>query len=864
MIGFGKQTYSFFSFCLFFLYFALTFSLNLTNIVMKKLLTLLLVCVFGFANAQTTTLLSEDFSGGFPSNWYGTQGSLSLCTDSFHIENSASFTLDPVIQGNFMLATSYQNGTPCQASTYFITNAVDCTPYDSTFLSFDIDFDPYITGNDTVTIWLWDGFNWNFLDATDSVTTGSITFNITQYIGSIYTGIEFLYRGYDGNYCAIDNVLIEGVNYPGTGALTVSVINLQNVSCYGNCDGLIDITVSGGTPPYSYTWSNGATSEDISGLCSSPYSVTVVDSSGNNGTWSGSLYQPNLLTASSTTVPATSCSSNDGSINITVSGGTPPYSYYLNGSLYTAGTFNNLSAGTYGIGIIDANGCTDSIGVTITSLGGTGPTVNPTSTNVSCFGSNDGEITLGLQATPITTIFSEDFSSGPFAIGNNGTCDGFIIDNSANYSWWGNGMSGDMATSWSTVNGNPCQADSWLILPYSGNIDLSGYTNPVLEFYHEFDDWGSANDTGYVAITTDAGLTWSLITSYTSSTFGVESFNISNYISSDVWILFQHQGYNGGNWSIDNVSIIDSPGQSTVIWTGPNGFTSNLDTLSNLSAGNYNYSVTDAGGCSTNGTVTISEPQQITSIDSLTACDSHTWIDGNTYTSSNNTASDTLTTVNGCDSIVTLDLTINNSTTHTDSIIECDSYIWAINGSTYTSSVIDTVIGVNSIGCTETNILILTITGNPTAVITQNGIDLEVTSATTYNWNTGGTTQTITPTANGWYWCIVTDVDGCMSDTAHFEVTNIVSGINNLSITNIKLFPNPTNGLLTIEFNSKTDNDYQINIVNLVGETIFTDIVIDSRRLYSNNIDLSNAAKGIYFVKIISDLVEINKKLILQ
>ena len=67
------------------------------------------------------------------------------------------------------------------------------------------------------------------------------------------------------------------------------------------------------------------------------------------------------------------------------------------------------------------------------------------------------------------------------------------------------------------------------------------------------------------------------------------------------------------------------------------------------------------------------------------ACDSYTWIDGITYTSSNNTATDTLISTAGCDSVITLDLTITSSYSATDVVMACDSYTW-IDGITYTSS----------------------------------------------------------------------------------------------------------------------------------------------------------------------------------
>tara|TARA_B110000008_G_scaffold98088_1_gene100797 strand:+ start:1287 stop:3350 length:2064 start_codon:yes stop_codon:yes gene_type:complete len=225
-----------------------------------------------------------------------------------------------------------------------------------------------------------------------------------------------------------------------------------------------------------------------------------------------------------------------------------------------------------------------------------------------------------------------------------------------------------------------------------------------------------------------------------------------------------------------------------------------------------------------------------TSVDSVgTFCDSYTWIDGITYITNNNTATYTLTNSSGCDSIITLDLIINNSTTLISNQFVCDFYTWPINGAIYSSSIIDTFFTTNANGCPETNILNLvvnysttntssvtvcdsytwidgvtyavsnntatyittnpsgcdniatldlTITGNPISSIIQNGTSLEVTIADTYIWNTGEITQMITPTANGLYWCIVTDASGCVGDTAFYEVTNIISALT--EITNAK------------------------------------------------------------------------------
>ena len=57
----------------------------------------------------------------------------------------------------------------------------------------------------------------------------------------------------------------------------------------------------------------------------------------------------------------------------------------------------------------------------------------------------------------------------------------------------------------------------------------------------------------------------------------------------------------------------------------------------------------------------------------------------------------------------------------------------------------------------------------------------------TYNWNTSETTQTITPTVNGWYWCVVSDINGCIADTVFYEVINIINAISETTNTKSKL-----------------------------------------------------------------------------
>ena len=93
----------------------------------------------------------------------------------------------------------------------------------------------------------------------------------------------------------------------------------------------------------------------------------------------------------------------------------------------------------------------------------------------------------------------------------------------------------------------------------------------------------------------------------------------------------------------------------------------------------------------------------------------------------------------------------------------------------------------------------MTVISQITSFISQNTNDITVNTLGgntphTYMWNTGEITQTITPLSNGNYWCIVTDVNGCVSDTAFFDVAFVPSSITEVEITNLILYPNPTDG----------------------------------------------------------------------
>ena len=130
----------------------------------------------------------------------------------------------------------------------------------------------------------------------------------------------------------------------------------QDILCYEENTGSIDLTVTGGTQPYTYNWSNGAGTEDLTDLGVGDYSVTVTDANGCSKTAIGNIAQPPPVT--STTTPGRTCEEMcDGEVSVTAQGGTPNYTY-----LWSTGdatdVVQNLCAGEYYVTVTDANGCT--------------------------------------------------------------------------------------------------------------------------------------------------------------------------------------------------------------------------------------------------------------------------------------------------------------------------------------------------------------------------------------------------------------------------------------------------------------------------------------------------------------------------
>jgi len=164
-------------------------------------------------------------------------------------------------------------------------------------------------------------------------------------------------------------------------------------SCNGDCTGTIDLSVNGGVTPYAFNWSNGATSEDLEGLCADEYAVTIVDANGCIAIQTITISEPAILSVTTSMTPVSGAGTNDGTATATPTGGTPAYTYAWSNS-ETTPSISNLSPGTYTVTVTDVNGCTENETIVINPFdcGDFNATLNVF--DATCFQQCDGFVDL--------------------------------------------------------------------------------------------------------------------------------------------------------------------------------------------------------------------------------------------------------------------------------------------------------------------------------------------------------------------------------------------------------------------------------------------------------------------------------------
>lgn len=523
------------------------------------------------------------------------------------------------------------------AGTYTFNIIDSCTPI-NTIQSVNV----YISSGTCVSI---DGHT----DASCELDNGSLTASTTNFYGvtSFYlyeTTLGYITSGtsFDNTY-EFNGILGEGVYYViaddgggCTGKSESCIIKTSPSFTFGlyvvndaGCaveSGKIYVTGQTCCEPTTYLWSNGSTDSFITGLTAGTYSVTVTDCLGCTLTQSATVAEVLPVGLGSLSVESPDCFESNGSLTVTLTGGTAPF--YFSGSNGDISivfdnnyTFTGLSAGSFAFSVTDAGLCKFSGETSVLTPGGF-TLVSVLVNNTTC-GNNAGSInpiqiyggsgnyTYTLQypdghsevdSTTSTTWQFTNLSAGTYNLTiNDGVCtftSAYTINNLT-------AVAMDINTT-----GTTCNLANGVI-----EVIVTGGTGP---FTYQVNSqiYGPTNDTGYtftnliggnysVSLTDGTGCT------ITESVLVQPSFNVD-------FVLVGQNPTNGSNGSV--MAYITN-GEPTFTWS----WSSNVNgqtglTVTNLSAGTYSLTVTDSSGCTKNKTLQILGPNQIGSYQTYNIC----------------------------------------------------------------------------------------------------------------------------------------------------------------------------------------------------------------------------------------------------
>ena len=377
------------------------------------------------------------------------------------------------------------------------------------------------------------------------------------------------------------------------------------MSCFGGADATINISVSGGKSPYTYSWSNGASTKDLSALAVGNYNLTVKDANNCSSVITVAVDQP-LAPLQLTEVHQDIVCFGDaaGSIILTVNGGTAPYTFLWNNNAVSK-DLSGLIAGIYSVVITDAKGCT--IGKQIQINQPAAPlTISETHQNINCFGEQTGSISI--NALGGTAPYTYSWVNG-------GTLQNLVNLSAGIYQAKVTDKNGCTAvkqihiiqpnaplTVSETHINNSCFGDKIAKI----DVSVNGGTAPYTYLWNSGQTTQDLNNLGsgnYLLTVTDKNNCSQIINVSISPT---QPFVIVETVQNV-------KCYNGNSGSI-SLSLSEGKAPYTVTWLiGASG-----QQINNLAAGNYTYKAEDAFGCTLQKTITITQPAPLTAILNIT------------------------------------------------------------------------------------------------------------------------------------------------------------------------------------------------------------------------------------------------------
>lgn len=851
------------------------------------------------------------FYCGITMNGFGSTDSLGIVTSTRHTTTNSGWEQ---FSNNTWYPYSHQSSWNMNLTHYilpYVTNmpvssTITATPT-TVCLGNSINFNA--TGTNA------QNYSWYFPSADVDTATGQSA-TATYSTAGTYTAYLITNGVCRGR--SIDSIQVTITNGPTITSTTVAP------GCSGN-DGQITVSATNGVSPYQYSIDGGNTQQNsniFTGLTGGNYTVTVTDASGCQNSETVSLSAGTGVLTVNTTDNNPSCGNSDGTIIINT-GGTGTYNFSIdNGQTFTSAnapyTFTNLSVGTYNVVVQDNNGCQGFSTVNLTNSGA--PTLTSNTVDVSCYGANDGQIyntaTGGVYPYQYSIDGGVSFqSSGDFSGLNSGTYNVMVQDTNGCQSVGVVTINENaQITHSANITNSTCGNDNGniAIIPSGGTSPYQYSINGGVNFQTN-GFFNSLSGGTYNVVIVDANGCSSTISSETvqgSGTYSVSATatNETCLDSNGTITITETGGSSPYQYSIDGGVNY----QTTGLFTG-------------LSANNYNIVLQDSDGCITNTTATITNqggfnlsvnPDQTICLGNSATVTAGGAGSGSTYSWDNGLGSGTMHVVSptstttytviandtqGCSRTGTTTVTVNtqptvsvnpvnpticsgDSTTLTAS--GAQSYVWN-NGTTQNSITVApssttqyVVIGQNG-NCNGSPVNVsINVDPSPTIVANANPLTVPVggtvnfnnngSVATSYNWIFGdGTNSTQgspshTYNADGTYNVVLSGVLGNCTSTD--TITIIVgnggpTSIENFNInTAVNVYPNPNNGMFNLVIDLPYYQNVKYTLYDAIGKMIHKK-EIDNVLSIDSKIDIRNNSKGVYYLKIETELGQITKRI---
>ncbi len=767
-----------------------------------------------------------------------TNGNTYSISGTYYYNNSNCGTTDTlkltINQGNYSSISITECGSYTWNGVTYTVNGIYTKNYINSFGCNSVDTLKLTINQGTFnssSVSACETYVWNGITYT---STGVYTKNYTNNFGCLsvdtlkLTINQGTYRS--TNVVSCENYIWNGNNYTSSGTYTISYTN--GLGC-SSVDTLY-LTITRGTyrslsiiACENYIW-NGVT-YTISGVYSKIYTNT-----------DGCLSVDTLkLTINQGTYSSTSVA-NCGS-----------YTWNANGQTYSiSGTYTNVY--TNGLGCTSV----DTLKLTINQ----GTYTSNSVTNCGSYIWQTNGQTYNASGNYIYTYFNglgcPSADTLKLTI-NQGTYTSTSITNCGSYTWPANGETYSISGTYTNVytNGLGCTSVDTLKLTinqgtYTSNIvtNCGSYTwlangqtyNASGNYVRTYTNGVGcpSTDTLKLTITQATYTSTSVITcgSYTWSTNG-QTYNISG--------IYVRNYINGqGCSSADTLKLIITQGTFTSNEiTACDSYIWNVNGQVYTTSGTYLYSYNNNLGCPSVDTLNLTINQGTFTLTPITTCESYTWnANGVTYTE---TGTYTRNYVNGqgCLSVDTLYLWINQPTKRNDTIISCDQYTWPYNGQTYTSSGTYTRDYINGLGCASTDTLHLNI------VTTHRDSTINITSFESYTWPLNGETYT----ESGTYFYTIISPTECILVKL------------NLTIGSVKVYPNPTTGIIKLNFSNLEIPDgmvITISVFDRIGKLIKKQTTLSNTL---NELDLTPYTNGLYILRVqTSEKIYLSSKIIKQ